>query len=98
MKSKQVRNNTEELLWDSIDALMNELDEVAIAGVKMDLKAQDIADYIHAETRTIENRLRVGLSRSFEDIYKDFIDEVVSNGRYDEYIDYLKFRRRYYEE
>lgn len=98
MKSEQVRNNTEELLWDSIDALVNELDEVALAGINLGIKSQEIADYIHAETRTIENRLRVGLSRSFEDIYKDFIDEVVSNGRYDEYIEYLKFKHRYYED
>lgn len=91
--TKLIKNNTEDLLWDSIDALMNELDEVALAGVKGGVKSQDIADYIHAETRTIENRLRIGIPRDFESIYKDFIDEVIANGRYDEYISFLRFRR-----
>lgn len=95
MNSKQIKNNTEDLLWDSIDVLINELDEVVLAGVKLGIKAEHIADYIRAETNTILNRVRIGLPRSFEDIYREFIDEITANGRYDEFIDFLRFRREY---
>lgn len=90
--SLNVRNNTEALLWDSIDALINELDEVALAGVKLGVKPEEVADYIHAEAHTVVNRLRVGVSREFDAIYSDFIDEVVANGKYDDFVDFLKFR------
>ena len=36
--------------------------------------------------------LRTGAMKDFDQIYKEFIDEVVENGRYDEWLDFLKFR------
>lgn len=96
MNTKQVRNNTEELLWDSIDALINELDQVAVEGVKLGFSAKDIADYITAETRTVKSHVLVGMPRDFDEIYKEFIDELIANGKYYEYEEFLKNTRLKY--
>ena len=90
MNRKQ--SETENLTYTSIDNLLNEVREVAFEGVKRDVPATYIADYIEAEGKTIVNSLRTGIMKDFDEIYKEFIDEVVENGRYDEWLDFLKFR------
>ena len=90
MNRKQ--NETENLTYTSIDNLLNEVREVAFEGVKRDVPATYIADYIEAESKTIVNSLRTGIMKDFDEIYREFIDEVVENGRYDEWLDFLKFR------
>ena len=96
MNTKQVKNNTEELLWDSVDALINELNQVALEGERLGFSGKDIADYITAETRTVKNRLLVGVPREFDEIYSEFIDELIANGRYYEYEEFLKNTRLKY--
>lgn len=90
MNRKQ--NETENLTYTSIDNLLNEVREVAFEGVKRDVPASYIADYIEAESKTIVNSLRTGIMKDFDEIYREFIDEVVENGRYDEWLSFLKFR------
>lgn len=90
MNKKQ--NETENLTYTSIDNLLNEVREVAFEGVKRNVPASYIADYIEAESKTIVQSLRTGAMKDFDQIYKEFIDEVVENGRYDEWLDFLKFR------
>lgn len=90
MNRKQ--NETEDITYTSIDALMNELQEVAFEGVKQGVSACHIADYLQAEGTTIIRALRTGIMRDFDTLYSEFIDEVVSNGRYDEWMSFLKFR------
>lgn len=86
------KNNTEDLMWDSVDALVNELHQVAFEGVRQGVNAEDIANYIQAEAKTLVNMLRTGKLKEFDDIYREFIDEVVENGRYGEWMDFLRFR------
>lgn len=90
MNRKQ--NETENLTYTSIDNLLNEVREVAFEGVKRNVPATYIADYIEAETKTILQQLRTGIMKDFDKIYEEFIDEVVENGRYDDWLDFLKFR------
>lgn len=90
MNRKQ--SETENLTYTSIDNLLNEVREVAFEGVKRDVPATYIADYIEAESKTIVNSLRTGIMKDFDAIYREFIDEVVENGRYDEWLSFLKFR------
>lgn len=90
MNRKQ--NETENLTYTSIDNLLNELCEVAYKGVQLGVPSTYIADYIQAEARTITKGLRTGVMRDFDTLYNEFIDEVVENGRYDDWLDFLKFR------
>ena len=83
-------NETENLTYTSIDHLMNELDEVGCRAIGFGVSGEGIASYITAETRTLCKRIRTGQTRTFEDIYNEFIDELISNGRYCEYEDFLK--------
>lgn len=85
-------NETENLTYTSIDNLLNEVREVAFEGVKRDVPATYIADYIEVESKTIVNSLRTGIMKDFDEIYREFIDEVVENGRYNEWLSFLKFR------
>ena len=87
------RNEIEEKTWASIDVFMKELCNVALEGVRQGVKAEYIADYIQAETRTIIQNLRAGKPREFDDMLDEFINEVIDNGQYYEWLDYLKFRR-----
>lgn len=50
-----MRNETENLLWDSIDALMNELDEVVRYGTKI-VPVDDMKDYIRESLKTVYKR------------------------------------------
>ena len=83
-------------MWDSVDALINELNQVALEGERLGFSGKDIADYITAETRTVKNRLLVGVPREFDEIYSEFIDELIANGRYYEYEEFLKNTRLKY--
>lgn len=91
MNRKQ--NETENLTYTSIDNLLDLLREVAYKGVQLGVPSTYIADYIAAETKTITGALRTGVMRPFTAIYSEFIDEVITNGRYGEFMEFLQFRK-----
>lgn len=85
------RNNTEELVWVSIDHLMELLSETAIYAVGRGyVSTEDLNKYMQAELNTIKANVSKGYKRQFEDIYSEFIDELIKNGEYYEYEDFLK--------
>lgn len=92
-------NNNESLVWDSIDALINELDQVVIyAAGKGIAPAADICKYVQKQIDTIKAHAMTGYRRTFAEIYAAFIDELIANGLYKEFEDYEKFRQRYFGE
>lgn len=46
------RNETENLIWDSLDALLDEIDEVVREGAEI-VPVGDIEKYINAQLKTI---------------------------------------------
>ena len=89
-------NEIEEKALTEIDVWTNELDNTALTAVYMGVSADAIASYIRAETNTICERVRRGQVRTFDEIYAEFIDELIRNGRYFEYEDFLKHERTKY--
>ena len=92
-----LQNEIEEKALTSIDVWINELDDTALKAVCMGVSAETIAPYIRAQTNTVCERVRRGMTRSFDEIYSEFIDELIRNGRYFEYEDFLRNERFKYE-
>ena len=91
-----LQNEIEEKALTEIDVWTNELDNTALTAVYMGVSADTIASYIKAEVNTVCERVRRGMVRTFDEIYSEFIDELIRNGRYFEYEDFLKHERLKY--
>lgn len=92
-----LQNEIEEKALTSIDVWINELDDTALKAVRLGVSAETIAPYIRAQANTVCERVRLGIVRTFDEIYSEFIDELIRNGRYFEYLDFLKNERFKYE-
>ena len=86
------RNEIEEMALVSFDNLINEILNVCNRGMFEGLRADYMADYIDAEVKTITRALRLGKPRDFQTIYDEFISEVIDNGLYNEWQDFLTHR------
>lgn len=85
-------NEIEEKTFQEVDTWINELMQTAFKSVELGTPPDRIADYIKAEIKTLLQMINTGRMRSFDDIYSEFIDDVVENGRYDDWLDFLRFR------
>lgn len=90
MSRKQ--NETENMLYTSLDNLLDEVRQVAFAGMQLGVPSEYIADYIHEQDKTITRMIRTGVNRPFDTIYNEFIDEVIANGRYNEWLEFINYR------
>lgn len=85
-------NEIEEKTFQEVDTWINELMQTAFKSVELGTSPDRIADYIKAEIKTLLQMINTGRMRSFDDIYAEFIDDVVENGRYDDWLGFLRFR------
>lgn len=87
------QNEIEEAAFTEFDIWADELDQAALKAAGLGVSANAIASYIRAEANTICERVTRGQVRTFDEIYREFIDELIKNGRYFEYEEFLKAER-----
>lgn len=85
-------NEIEEKTFQELDTWINELMQTAFKSVELGTPPDRIADYIKAEIKTLLQMINTGRMRDFDEIYAEFMDEVVENGRYDDWLGFLRFR------
>lgn len=87
------QNEIENMAFSELDVWTDLMDETALKAVGLGVSGEALASYIRAETNTVCERLRRGQVRTFDEIYAEFINELINNGRYFEYEDFLKHER-----